>query len=115
MPHCFVFFDDEDNMKGMLLIFKTGAAYQLPNVEHVWQIFSVLMSMYYVFDLQYFAAFGVLSVLDKYIFHMDDEPGLVPPPSKRAKKNSTPLAVFMEKFDAFVAEDLVRMSTEHPN
>lgn len=108
MPHCFIFLEGDD-VHGMLLVLKTGIAYIVPDVRTVWEALCLLISTYYVFDLQYFAAFGLLAVLDKYIFHVGDE--LVPPPSKKSKKKrmSSNLDTFMERFDKFITEELAHL------
>lgn len=104
MPHCAVFLNADDGLVGMVLVLRTGMAFNLPT-KAVWEVFCLLISCYYVFDLEYFAAYGLLSVLDKYIFQVDEE--LHPPKSKRKrKKKPSCLEAFLEKYNQFITEDV---------
>ena len=78
MPHCIVLMDG-DQLCGMLINCCDRLVFKIEPVNHVWEVLLSLLGCYYVYDLQYFAAFGLLSVLDKHVAqseHLNCSPSL---------------------------------------
>lgn len=109
MPHAIVIMDG-DRVQSLMIVICEGLAFQIPSIEDVPTAFLLLISCYYSLDLDYFTAFGLLKVVDKFVFHPGQGKGPSPKRPKqkkggRKKKEPECLLQFFSKFEDFLAQE----------
>lgn len=111
MPHGIAFIDG-GKLKSSLIVCSPGLTYEIEKVEFPADFFMLILSCYYVFDLEYFAAFGLLSILDRYILHPNEITARPRPSRSKKKKTSHGLSAFMEKLEGFRVEKNFELDEE---
>ncbi|KAK4007439.1 hypothetical protein OUZ56_012596 [Daphnia magna] len=92
-----LFFDDHDYLQSMLIICGTARNFKNIPVTKSWQAVFKLLSVYYVFDGNYPALYGVLSVIERRCISQLLNTSITVDP-----KDSSSLKVFIRKFNAFM-------------
>ena len=110
MPHATAIMQG-DNLHGMYVVCGSGLHFKKDDgVDSVCELFAMLLSCYYFLDLSYFAAYGLLAVLDRFVLHADDRPAQKKTRGRK-KKEPTSLESFIEKLQKFKdAEEIGKKS-----
>ena len=65
MPHAIVFLNEED-INSVIIVAGTDLNFVLNDVKEAWEVILKLIAVYYIFDLQYPAAYGLLNLVEQY-------------------------------------------------
>ena len=101
MPHAIVFLNEED-INSVIIVAGTDLNFVLNDVKEAWEVILKLIAVYYIFDLQYPAAYGLLNLVEQYCLRTSAAS------SNEAKKRKTKKFKILQDF--FVAFDKFRAS-----
>ncbi|KAK4006712.1 hypothetical protein OUZ56_011870 [Daphnia magna] len=93
-----LFFDDHDYLQSMLIICGTARNFKNIPVTKSWQAVFKLLSVYYVFDGNYPALYGVLSVIERRCISQLLNTSITVDP-----KDSSSLKVFIQMEELYAA------------
>ena len=71
MPHAIVFLNEED-INSVIIVAGTDLNFVLNDVKEAWEVILKLIAVYYIFDLQYPAAYGLLNRLNLVVYRIWD-------------------------------------------